>query len=181
VKGNVPKTVTDLFEEVMPEARLPYQFLLRVSGLGSLGRLRIVAVADSSGGKVAREVKALAPSACVWAGKGGAKKILYPTVLKNAIRCRDPFVQIKGSWLIRRLSPHCCRIELAEIPKNRDEYRLLHAMGWETVNIHLGTRDRIAGIKRDLARRKASWLRDAARAMVKATTRDWEEWKNNSS
>jgi hypothetical protein len=179
VKGNVPRRASAILDEVMPESKLPYQFFSRVSGLGSLGRLRIAAVADCAGGKIAREVKALAPSACVWAGHGGAQSILYPTILKNAIRSRDPFLQVRESWLVRRLSPHCCRIELEEIPKNRDECRLLYAMGWETANIHLGSRNRVASINRDLARRKASWLRDAAKAMIKATTRDWKEWRNS--
>lgn len=177
LRGSVPKKVRELFEELMPETKLPYHFLLRVSGLGSLGRLRIVAVADSAGGKIAREVKALAPSACLWARNLGGGRILYQTVLRNAIRSRDPFVRVKDSWLIRRLSPHCCRIELQEIPKNRSEYRLLYAMGWETANIHLGSRDRVASIKRDLAKRKANWLRDAVKAMAKATMRDWKEWR----
>jgi hypothetical protein len=84
---------------------------------------------------------------------------------------------VHETWLIRRLGPHCCRIELEDLPKKkRDEYRLLHAMGWETANIHLGSRAAAAQITRDLAQRKANWLRDAA-AMVHATTRDWKEWK----
>ena len=178
VRG-IPKNVSTMFEEAMPEPGLRYQLLSRVSGLGSLGRFRVVAVADWLGGKIAREVKALAPSACVWARKGTAKKILYQTVLENAVRSGDPFVQVKESWLIRRLSPLCCRIEIGDLPKKLDEDRLLHAMGWEVANIHLGSPDSIKEIRRDLAKRKASWLRDAAKAMVKATTRDWKEWKNS--
>jgi hypothetical protein len=57
-----------------------------MSGLGSLGRLRVVAVTDCSGGEIAREVKALAPSACAWAAVGGTWRILYSTLLKNAVR-----------------------------------------------------------------------------------------------
>jgi uncharacterized protein DUF2252 len=179
LKGNVPRAVSEIFDEVMPPSKSPYQLFSRVSGLGSLGRVRIVAVADCSGGKIAREVKALAPSACVWMGNGGTNKIRYQTVLKSAIRCRDPFVQVKERWLIRRLSPHCCRIELKHIPKTRDEYRLLYAMGYETANIHLGSPDRIGAVRRDLAKRKPAWLRDAAKAMVEATTRDWKDWQNS--
>src|ERR1017187_5872 len=66
----------------------------RVAGLGSLGRLRYVALADWRGGSVAREAKALAPSACLWAEKGkGTAPILYQEMLDLAVRCRDPFVQ----------------------------------------------------------------------------------------
>jgi uncharacterized protein (DUF2252 family) len=53
------------------------------------------------------------------------------------------------------------------------------SMGWEAANVHLGSPNSIKNIRRNLAKRKASWLRDGAKAMVKATTRDWKEWKNS--
>lgn len=177
LKSAVPMVVSKMFEEAMPEAGLHYQLLSSVSGLGSLGRFRVVAVTEWSGGKIAREVKALAPSAFAWARNGTAHRIFYQAMLERAVRSRDPFVQINESWLIRRLAPHCCRIEIDDLPRNRDEHRLLHAMGWETANIHLGSRDAAARIGRDLAKRKDTWLRDAAKAMVEATMRDWKEWK----
>ena len=177
VKGTLPRTVSKIFDEIMPQSKKPHQFYSRVAGLGALGRLRIVAVAECSGGNIAREIKALAPSACAWGRNGTTKGSLYEKVVRKAIRSPDPFLQITESWLVHRLSPHCCRIELGEIPERRDEYRLLHAMGAETANIHLGSSDQIAAIKRDLGKRKGSWLRDAAKVMVEATTRDWKEWK----
>jgi Uncharacterized protein conserved in bacteria (DUF2252) len=178
VRGSVPKSINKIFEEVMPKTEAPYQFLARVSGLGSLGRFRVVAIVEWHGGKFAREVKALAPSACLWARSRESNKVLYQSILDRAVRSHDPFVQVKESWLIRRLSPHCCRIEINELPKKRDEYRLLHAMGWETANIHLGSHGG-ADIRRDLVKRRGNWLRDAAKAMVKATTHDWKDWKNS--
>ena len=42
-------------------------------------------------------------------------------------------------WIVRRLSPHCSRIELTTLQIQKDEMRLLHSMGLETANIHLGT------------------------------------------
>ena len=177
-KGTIPASVSKIFDEVMPKSRLPYQLLSRVSGLGSLGRFRVVAIADWSGGKIAREVKALAPSAHVWAQNlSGQHTIYYPSMLAKVVRAQDPFVSVKGSWIARRLSPHCCRIEMDELPKKRDEYRLLRAMGWETANIHLGSRGRVSAIQRDLTKRPDGWLHNAALAMAKATTRDWNEWK----
>jgi hypothetical protein len=141
-----------------------------------------VAIADWRGGKVAREVKALAPSGCVWIRKGnGQNTIYYQSILDRAVRCRDPFVHVRGFWLGRRLSPHCCRIAMDDLPTKRDESHLLHAMGWETANVHLGSRAAVAAIMRDLAKRPARWLRAAASAMTKATTRDWKKWKNEYS
>ena len=173
----IPKPVSKIFDALMPESTFRYQLFSRVSGLGSLGKFRAVAVADCSGGKIAREVKALGPSACVWAGGARPERIFYQPLLRRAARSHDPFLQVKEPWLIRRLAPHCCRIELDDLPKKRDEFRLLHAMGWETANIHLGSHDAATKIRRDLAKRRATWLRDAAEAMLKATRRDWKEWK----
>jgi Uncharacterized protein conserved in bacteria (DUF2252) len=179
VRGGIPKNISKMFDEVMPKTEMPYQFLSPVSGLGTLGRFRVVAITESHGGKFAREVEALAPSACLWARNRESKRILYQSIIGRAVRSHDPFIQVKEeSWLIRRLSPHCCRIEMNELPKKRDEYRLLEAMGWETANIHLGSRAS-AGIRRDLAKRHGNWLREAAKAMVKATASDWKDWKNS--
>ena len=55
---------------MMPERGPHWRVAHRVAGLGSLGRERYVALADWHGGSVAREAKALAPSACVWAERG---------------------------------------------------------------------------------------------------------------
>ena len=64
------------------------------------------------------------------------------------------------------------------MPKVRDEKRLLHAMGFETATIHLGTakaRKRIVG---DLARRKTGWLPNAVHSMAKAVQDDWQAWRD---
>ena len=77
---------------------------------------------------------------CVWAKQGkGTAPILYQQILEHAVRCRDPFVRLQKRWIVRRLAPDCSRIELAALPRERDEMRLLYAMGWETANIHLGS------------------------------------------
>lgn len=178
IVGQAPPEVAKAVEQLMPEPGLSYKFRHRVSGLGSLGRPRYLAVADWHGGKVAREAKTLAPSACVWAQNGaGSTKILYQNLLDRAVRCRDPFVRLCGHWIVRRLSPHCCRIELTSLPKERDELRMFHAMGWETANIHLGSPDAIEAVRRDLAKRPPDWLRTASKAMVEQTMRDWEAWR----
>jgi hypothetical protein len=127
VRSGIPKNLSKMFDEVMPKTEMPYQFLSRFSGLGSLGRFRVVAITESHGDKFAREVEALAPSAYLWARNRESKRILYQSILGRAVRSHDPFIQVKESWLIRRLSPHCCRIEMNELPKKRDEYRLLEA------------------------------------------------------
>ena len=162
----------------MPEPGLDYRTVRRVAGVGSLGHVRVVAIAECHGGRIAREAKALAPSAIHWAsGKKGPGEIAYQTILDRAVRDPDPFVELRGSWILRRLSPHCSRIELAVLPSNRDEIRLLFSMGWETANIHLGTRGARRSIGRHLDRLKPVELLSAAKDMAKAVTKDWRAWK----
>ena len=62
VKGAVPKSARAALDHLMPEPGLAYSLRRRVSGLGSLGHPRFVALADWQGGKIAREAKALVPS-----------------------------------------------------------------------------------------------------------------------
>jgi hypothetical protein len=174
----VPVDARKALELLMPEQGLAFTIRRRVSGLGSLGRPRFVALADCHGGKIAREAKALGPSTCIWARNGqGSHTIMYQAMLDHAVRCRDPFVQVQGSWLVRRLSPYCSRLELSSLPERRDEGKLLYAMGWETANVHIGSWN-AKDIQRDLAKRKADWLPLAAKAMVKAIIMDWSDWKN---
>ncbi|MGH8336402.1 MAG: DUF2252 family protein, partial [Gammaproteobacteria bacterium] len=172
----LPRKLREALDRLMPEPGLDYRTVRRVAGLGSLGHVRVVALAQCHGARVAREAKALAPSAIGWAG-GKEGKIAYQTILDRAVRDPDPFVELRGSWIVRRLSPHCSRIELAVLPRNRDEIRLLFAMGWETANIHLGTSGARRSISRHLDRMKPVELLSAAKNMARSVTRDWHAWK----
>ncbi len=177
-KGPVPKGAVRAIERLLLEAGLEYRMVHRVAGLGSLGRQRFVAIANYRGAKIAREAKALAPSACVWAAGGkSSERIEYQVILDRAVRAVDPFVRLGGRWIVRRLAPDCSRVELSSMPKERDETRLLRAMGFETANVHLGTRRAAKPILANLGKRSSDWLHESATAMVKATTKDWNEWR----
>jgi Uncharacterized protein conserved in bacteria (DUF2252) len=176
-KGAVPNGARRAIERLLPAAGLEYRIVHRVAGLGSLGRERYVAIANYRGAHVAREAKALAPSAGVWAGACKSGRIEYQTMLDRAVRAPDPFVRLGGRWIVRRLAPDCSRVELSSMPKERDETRLLRAMGFETANVHLGTRRAAKLILPDLGKRSTDWLHEAATAMVKSTTDDWREWR----
>jgi len=127
-------------EDLMPAPDLPWRIVHRRAGLGSLGRPRFTVIADWAGGKIAREAKALAPSAWAWASAGEApRRRLHREILARAVRCPDPFVRIRGRWILRRLAPDCSRIELESLAAGQDQRRLLQAMGAETANIHLGS------------------------------------------
>lgn len=176
LEGSIPKNARRAIERLLPDPDLKYTLAHRIAGLGSLGRQRFVALADYAGAKVCREAKALAPSAWCWAsGHEGEKAIHYQNILDSAVRAVDPFVRLKSGWIVRRLAPDCSRIELASLPKEKQETRLLHAMGWETANAHLGSK-RATAILKDLSKRSAGWLHRAEARMSKAVDADWREW-----
>lgn len=171
-----PAGAMNAIARLMPEKGLHWHVGHRIAGLGSLGRERFVAVVEWNGGSIAREAKALAPSACVWAERGrGSAPIRYQEILDCAIRAKDPFVRFDKRWIVRRLAPDCSRIELSSLPKERDELRLMHAMGYETANVHLGSA-KARVIAKDLNSRPRGWLYRAASNMQKAVIDDFEEY-----
>ena len=183
--GALPAAAVAALEALLPAPGLPYRVAHREAGLGSLGRQRFVAVADWCGGRVAREAKALAPSSWDWARPAPRRSTdptaapgrAYAALLERAVRCPDPWVAVRGPWLVRRLAPDCTRIELDELGKKRDEAELLRAMGWETANVHLGTPEALPRVQDDLRRRPAGWLTAAAAAMADAVTEEWRAWR----
>ncbi len=180
LKGTMPISAIDAIEHLMPARDLKYRVGHRVAGLGSLGHARYVALADWNGGRIAREAKALVSSANYWAAdRNGPSEILYQAIISHAVRCLDPFVQLRGRWIVRRLSPDCSRIELSDIKAGGKELRLLEAMGWETANIHLGTHSARKTILLHMQKQKGRWLHKAAEAMLQAVREDWETWKKD--
>jgi hypothetical protein len=179
VKGRIPPSAAKAIARMLPDPKLPQRHVHRVAGHGSLGRQRFVGLAQWHASNIAREAKALAPSACWWAaGCKGPSRILYQQILDTAVRCCDPYVKQKGDWIVRRLAPDCSRIELIELPKERSEKVLLHAMGYETANVHLGGK-RARAIQADLKKRGAGWLPKAAEDMLNAVSLDWDEWRKS--
>jgi hypothetical protein len=180
VRSDVPISAIDAIEHLLPSRDLPYRLAHRVAGLGSLGHARYVAIADWRGGRIAREAKALVSSACYWAKEQhGPPEILYQTIISRAVRCPDPFVQLRGRWIVRRLSPHCSRIELATLRAPGKELRLFRAMGWETANIHLGTKSARTSILRHLQKQKRKWLHEATTQMASSVRADWKTWEKD--
>jgi len=60
--------------------------------------------------------------------------------------------------------------------------KLLAAMGWETANVHLGSKEGSKLLKRldKLHAIKKSWLQDAAERMRDVMKNDFETWKKRS-
>jgi hypothetical protein len=49
-------------------------------------------------------------------------------------------------------------------------------MGCEAANVHLGSKNRIRSVLKDLRARKPDWLRRAAKDMAKAAEQQWQEF-----
>jgi len=177
--GGLPAGLKKIVAASLPRRGRAGRVLHREAGLGSLGRQRYTVIAEHQGGWIAREAKPLVTSACDWES-GRTTAIQYANILARAVRAMDPFVTLHGGWLLRRLSPYCSRIELADLPKKRDHDKLLRAMGRETANIHLGTPAQTKAIERDLKKRHSRWLRHAAEDMAEAVLADWKDWAGRS-
>jgi len=174
-----PEEARKLLEQWLPSPKQGYLLKRRIAGMGSLGHPRILALSRWRGAFIAREAKAIRPSAWVWAKKASSNEIYCEKLVQRSIRVPDPCVHFHGRWVVRRLAPDCSRIELASLAKDRDEARLLYSMGWETANMHFSTPPAIGKIKQDVATRRGRWLHKAAKAMLTATKKDWDKWRRD--
>jgi hypothetical protein len=185
VEFEIPTEARIALEASLPAKGLEYRLKHRLAGVGSLGRPRYTALGTFEGERIARETKPLLAPVALWVNKKHKRsspvdkdaEIYYEEILARAVRSLDPVVKVYEGWVVRRLAPDCHRIELSELGPERDEKRMLRAMGWETANIHLGTPNAINDVLKDLKDRKKDWLVKAAGKMVKATLKDWEVWK----
>jgi len=165
-RKDIPADARKAIARLLPAPQLKYRVVRRIAGVGSLGHPRYVAVADWRGGQIALEAKAATPSACVWAKPGRPSQIYYQVMLEQAIRCPDPFVRLSGKWLVRQLAPDSSPIEIETMSGLKDQDRLLHAMAWETANVHLGTTRATQRVIADLKNRSGKWLPSAVKDMA---------------
>jgi hypothetical protein len=179
-RHGLPRDAKQALLKALPENTLDYKIVLRRAGLGSLGQQRFVAIADWKGGYIAREAKAMVPSAGSWLNRSvGCHNSYYEVAIASAVRAHDPFQKTLGKWVLRRLSPDSNPIEIACLPKMRDEETLLHAMGSEIANVHLGSRRQVKSILKDLHQRKINWLSVAGKQMARVTEKEWKDYRKS--
>jgi Uncharacterized protein conserved in bacteria (DUF2252) len=180
VRHGLPPDAKQVLEKALPDTNFDYKFVLRKAGMGSLGQQRFVVIAQWEGGCIAREAKAMVPSACRWVdGGSGGRNTYYEEAIASAVRAHDPFQKVAGRWILRRLSPDSNPVEIALLPEVRYEETLLDAMGSEAANVHLGSRRQVKSILNDLHRRKPNWLRSAAKHMAKAIEKEWKDYRKS--
>ena len=179
---DLPKGLEDMFRaSFRSKAKLTFFEQRSPGGLGSLGRRRFTAVdARTKSERVAREAKALVPSALYWSTGQNAMRSQTATLLQHAIRIPDPYFQVHDRWLIRQLAPDIAKIEM---PTTASDKRLalapdlLRLMGQETANIHIGSlsRDELERLLKKLDRDRR-WFPVATDRMTACTRSDYEAW-----
>src|SRR5712692_2577268 len=83
-----PEEVRKLLENSLPSAQEKYLLKRRIAGLGSLGHPRILALSRWRGAFIAREAKAIRPSAWVWAKKASSTEIYCEKLVHRSIRVK---------------------------------------------------------------------------------------------
>ena len=149
-------------------------------GMGSRGKRRFYALAMWKGAKILREAKPVVPSAMAWARADDAGPGLVE-MLMSPRRCPDPFQEIRGKWVVRRLAADSSKIELADLDSVATEKdmkrKVFESMGAEIANLHLGSIS-AAKLRGELDARgsDATWLRKAAKDWIKKVKEDFEEF-----
>ena len=172
----VPREAATFLAELLPSSKIHFHITHRIAGLGNLGKPRFTTLVEWNGGPVAREVKALTLSAAAWAANASDGPF-YSQILARSIRSADPFLKVHNRWIGRRLGPECGRIELVSFRRLKDQEWLLHAMGFETANIHLGSA-KPSALRNHLHRLRPNWLRDAAAQMHDLLLADFKQWRS---
>jgi Uncharacterized protein conserved in bacteria (DUF2252) len=172
-----PRGLVAFVRARFPRGAGPIEVLHRTAGRGSLGRQRYLFRTEWEGSVTTREAKPLVPSACAWASGERRPQIWYDEIVRRAIRCHDPFASRWRNWVIRRLAPDSSKIDLAHLPRDRDETKLLWAMGFETANIHLGTPRARRAIAQFLRGAPARWLDRASQVLAGRVARDSRDWR----
>ncbi len=171
------KRYRDALQAAMPQSDVDVRIFPRTAGTGSLGRPRWVGIANWRGGSIVREAKALVPSGWVRAFGRGGRKLYCEAIASGSFRAPDPWYQVRGTIVVRRLSPNGRKIEVKDMPDQLLQARMLQAMGHELANIHLGTGHRRAAIAADLAARPRRWLRDATNAAADFVQEEYRAWR----
>lgn len=147
-------------------------------GGGSLGRPRYLAIAYWRGGQVLREAKAVVPSAWSWAHDARAPRNSHFLDLANGrYRAPDPFLQLQGKFILRRIAADSTKIELGEDAGSKLHLNLLEAMGFDVASIHAAGLAGVKALKADLKKRPPGWLNAAATVAAEAVKRDYRQWR----
>jgi hypothetical protein len=90
----------------------------------------------------------------------------------------DPDLKATRHWIARRLAPDCSRIDLAQLPKQRQEVALFRAMGLEIANVHCGSQN-VVSLRWHLASLDRHWLRDSSVLLHSQIRSEFRQWRRH--
>jgi hypothetical protein len=180
-KAAAPKTYIKVLRAALPDPKIKMNVTRRTAGAGSLGRPRWVGVGDWNGGLVVREGKAIVPSAWTRIGGRGSKKLRCYDIATGRYRAPDPWYDLTGGIVVRRLSPNNRKLEAEIQASELVSARMLRAMGRDLAAIHLGAADRHTAIEHDLGKRKRNWLVAEVERVAEFVRGEYAEWKRSST
>ena len=170
----IPGRFRTALADALPQPAMPFVAFARSAGTGSLGKPRLVAIADWRGGPVVRECKAILPSAWgVFATKRAAL-VQAGEIASAATRAVDPHYHVASGLIVRRLSPNSRKIEIADAGALLTSRDMLNLMGREIAACQAGDTARIGPVQIDALDRASHWLVDSARSAAAAVKRDFE-------
>lgn len=134
-----------------------------------------MAVAFWRGGQILREAKALVPSAWTWANGGKSRASHFRALANGKYRAPDPFLDVHGKFIFRRIAADSRKIELADISGAQIKVNILEAMGFDLASIHAAGSVPIKALKADLGKPPRGWLNAAAMVAADKVKRDYRE------
>jgi hypothetical protein len=172
-----PRNIVRGLQRSLPDGAEIRRLATRQKGMGGRGRVRYVADAEWSGGRVLREARAVVPSAWHWAHDDGNVRLQCMELSDGTHRAPDPTLDLQARFVFRRISADARKVELDRAAQARLTDPLLEAMGFDLGAIHAAAKQkRVAAIRADLKARRAGWLQRAAGAASADVLLDYEEW-----
>lgn len=172
-----PRSVVRGLQRNLPKGAEIRRLATRMKGMGGRGRVRYVADAEWSGGRVLREARAVVSSAWYWAHDDKDAPLRFLELAGGSHRAPDPTRVVNGGFVFRRISADDRKVELDRAAQARVTDPLLEAMGFDLGSIHAAARKkRVAALRADLKARPPGWLKRAATAASADVLQDFEEW-----
>jgi len=173
--ADAPNDIAARLERHLPSDAAIERFATWAKGAGSLGRPRYLAIAQWRGGRIVREAKALVPSAWGWTHGMQPRPADVLTLVQGGARAPDPFFDVDGRWILRRIAADSRKIDARRLDE-RDQRRLLHAMGRDIGAVHAMTEGAAGAIASHLETLPSSWLHRTAKDAAAVVKHDYADW-----
>jgi hypothetical protein len=186
-RRKIPRRYVKALMSARPDAGFEFIYWPRFgAGTGSLGRPRWIGYGLWQSAPIVREAKGVVRSG--WARcHNGSHRLRCVEIAAGRYRSPDPWYDLRGNILVRRLSPNDAKLELPSKKEEADRKKLskppdlvnrqmLAAMGRDLAAVHLGTADRRKAIAGDLDGRPRGWLGASVAAAAEFVRGEHQEW-----